>query len=113
MQKIPIQSGTGGKEINMKRTSAKVICGVLTAAMAATGLTACGDSTVVDGTQTALVINDEEINLGKANFMLRYQQATMASYYETMSSMLGQEYSCLSMHCRMRAMRTARPWEKI
>ena len=77
----------------MKRTSAKVICGVLTAAMAATGLTACGDSTVVDGTQTALVINDEEINLGKANFMLRYQQATMASYYETMSSMLGQEYS--------------------
>ena len=77
----------------MKRTSAKVICGVLTAAMAATGLTACGDSTVVDGTQTALVINDEERNLGKANFMLRYQQATMASYYETMSSMLGQEYS--------------------
>ena len=77
----------------MKRTSAKVICGVLTAAMAATGLTACGDSTVVDGTQTALVINNEEINLGKANFMLRYQQATMASYYETMSSMLGQEYS--------------------
>ena len=77
----------------MKRASAKVICGVLTAAMAATGLTACGDSTVVDGTQTALVINDEEINLGKANFMLRYQQATMASYYETMSSMLGQEYS--------------------
>ncbi len=77
----------------MKRTSAKVICGVLTAAMAATGLTACGDSTVVDGTQTALVINDEEINLGKANFMLRYQQATMASYYETMGSMLGQEYS--------------------
>ena len=77
----------------MKRTSAKVICGVLTAAMAATGLTACGDSTVVDGTQTALVINDEEINLGKANFMLRYKQATMASYYETMSSMLGQEYS--------------------
>ena len=77
----------------MKRTSAKVICGVLTAAMAATGLTACGDSTVVDGTQTALVFNDEEINLGKANFMLRYQQATMASYYETMSSMLGQEYS--------------------
>ena len=77
----------------MKRARAKVICGVLTAAMAATGLTACGDSTVVDGTQTALVINDEEINLGKANFMLRYQQATMASYYETMSSMLGQEYS--------------------
>ena len=77
----------------MKKTSAKVVCGVLTAAVALSGLSGCGDSIVVDGTQTALVINDEEINLGKANFMLRYQQATMASYYETMSSMLGQEYS--------------------
>ena len=48
---------------------------------------------MVDGTQTALVINDEEINLGKANFMLRYQQATMVNYYQTMSSMFGQEYS--------------------
>lgn len=78
----------------MKRTSAKVVCGLLTAAIAVTGLSGCGgDSTVVDGTQTALVINDEEINLGKANFMLRYQQATMVNYYQTMSSMFGQEYS--------------------
>lgn len=78
----------------MKRTSAKVVCGLLAAAIAVTGLSGCGgDSTVVDGTQTALVINDEEINLGKANFMLRYQQATMVNYYQTMSSMFGQEYS--------------------
>lgn len=78
----------------MKRTSAKVVCSLLTAAIAVTGLSGCGgDSTVVDGTQTALVINDEEINLGKANFMLRYQQATMVNYYQTMSSMFGQEYS--------------------
>ena len=68
----------------MKRTSAKVVCSLLTAAIAVTGLSGCGgDSTVVDGTQTALVINDEEINLGKANFMLRYQQATMVNYYQT------------------------------
>lgn len=77
----------------MKKTSAKVVCGVLTAAVALSGLSGCGDSTVVDGTQTALVINDEEINLGKANFMLRYQQATMVNYYQTMSSMFGQQYS--------------------
>ncbi len=78
----------------MKRTSAKVVCSLLTAAIAVTGLSGCGgDSTVVDGTQTALVINYEEINLGKANFMLRYQQATMVNYYQTMSSMFGQEYS--------------------
>lgn len=77
----------------MKKTSAKVVCGVLTAAVALTGLSGCGDSTVADGTQTALVINDEEINLGKANFMLRYQQATMVNYYQAMSSMFGQQYS--------------------
>ena len=77
----------------MKRTSAKVVCGVLTDAVALSGLSGCGDSTVVDGTQTALVINDEKINLGKANFMLRYQQATMVNYYQTMSSMFGQQYS--------------------
>lgn len=87
------QAVTGGKERKMKRTSAKVVCGVLTAAMAVTGLSGCGGSTVVDGTKTALVVNDEEINLGKANFMLRYQQATMANYYQTMSSMFGQEYT--------------------
>lgn len=77
----------------MKKTSAKVVCGVLTAAVALSGLSGCGDSIVVDGTQTALVINDEKINLGKANFMLRYQQATMVNYYQTMSSMFGQQYS--------------------
>ena len=77
----------------MKKTSAKVVCGVLTAAVALSGLSGCGDSTGVDGTQTALVINDEKINLGKANFMLRYQQATMVNYYQTMSSMFGQQYS--------------------
>lgn len=87
------QAVTGGKERKMKRTSAKVVCGVLTAAMAVTGLSGCGGSMVVDGTKTALVVNDEEINLGKANFMLRYQQATMANYYQTMSSMFGQEYT--------------------
>ena len=84
---------TGGKERKMKRTSAKIVCGVLAAAITAAGLSGCGDSTVVDGTKTALVINDEKINLGKANFMLRYQQATMANYYQSMSSMFGQQYS--------------------
>lgn len=91
---MPRRMRYGRKREDMKKTSAKVVCGVLTAAMAVTGLAGCGSgSTVVDGTKTALMINDEEINLGKANFMLRYQQATMVNYYQTMSSMLGQQYS--------------------
>lgn len=59
-------------------------------ALAAAGLAGCGDT--VDGTKTALVINDEEINVGTANFYLRHQQAEtanmMLSYGLTTSDMM-------------------------
>lgn len=58
--------------------------------MAAMGLTGCGSDNV-DGTKTAVTVNDESITLGQANFMLRYQQATMYNYYSKMYSMYGMQ----------------------
>ena len=58
--------------------------------MAAMGLTGCGSDNV-DGTKTAITVNGESITLGQANFMLRYQQATMYNYYSKMYSMYGMQ----------------------
>lgn len=74
----------------MKNLKAKAVCAVLTASMAAMGLTGCGSDNV-DGTKTAITVNDESITLGQANFMLRYQQATMYNYYSQMYSMYGMQ----------------------
>ena len=63
---------------------------MLSASMAAMGLTGCGSDNV-DGTKTAVTVNDESITLGQANFMLRYQQATMYNYYSKMYSMYGMQ----------------------
>ena len=63
---------------------------MLSASMAAMGLTGCGSDNV-DGTKTAITVNDESITLGQANFMLRYQQATMYNYYSKMYSMYGMQ----------------------
>ncbi|MCC6095557.1 MAG: hypothetical protein LIV24_11155 [Eubacterium sp.] len=49
------------------------LCGLLVAGMLASVLAGCGK---VDGTKTALAVNDEKISLGTATFMLRYQQAS-------------------------------------
>ena len=57
----------------MKTAKTAAICGIMSLALAAAGLAGCGDT--VDGTETALIINDEEINLGCASFYLRHQQA--------------------------------------
>ena len=57
----------------MKRRKTFALCGVLSLTMAAAGLTGC--SSKVDGTATALVVGEEEVSLGTANFILRYQQA--------------------------------------
>ena len=62
----------------------------LRASMAAMGLTGCGSDNV-DGTKTAVTVNDESITLGQANFMLRYQQATMYNFYSKMYSMYGMQ----------------------
>ena len=61
----------------MKAAKTAAICGIASLALAAAGLAGCGDT--VDGTKTALVINDEEINVGTANFYLRHQQAETAN----------------------------------
>ena len=74
----------------MKNLKAKAVCVMLSASMAAMGLTGCGSENV-DGTKTAITVNDESITLGQANFMLRYQQATMYNYYSKMYSMYGMQ----------------------
>lgn len=74
----------------MKNLKAKAVCAVLTASLAAMGLTGCGSDNV-DGTKTAITVNDESITLGQANFMLRYQQATMYNYYSQLYSMYGMQ----------------------
>lgn len=74
----------------MKNLKAKAVCAVLTASMATMGLTGCGSDNV-DGTKTAITVNDESITLGQANFMLRYQQATMYNYYSQLYSMYGMQ----------------------
>ena len=74
----------------MKNLKAKAVCVMLSASMAAMGLTGCGSDNV-DGTKTAVTVNDESITLGQANFMLRYQQATMYNYYSKMYSMYGMQ----------------------
>lgn len=61
----------------MKAAKTAAICGIASLALAAAGLAGCGDK--VDGTAAALVINDEEVNLGTANFYLRHQQAETAN----------------------------------
>ena len=61
------------------------VCGILAAALCLGG---CGK---VDGTQTVLTVNDDQISLGTAMFDLRYQQAEMFTYYEQMYQMYGME----------------------
>ena len=48
----------------MKNLKAKAVCVMLSASMAAMGLTGCGSDNV-DGTKTAITVNDESITLGK------------------------------------------------
>ena len=46
----------------MKNLKAKAVCVMLSASMAAMGLTGCGSDNV-DGTKTAVTVNDESITL--------------------------------------------------
>lgn len=65
----------------MKTAKTAAICGITSLALACAGLAGCGDK--VDGTKTAMVINDEEINVGTANFYLRHQQAETANMMQS------------------------------
>ena len=49
----------------MKNLKAKAVCVMLSASMAAMGLTGCGSDNV-DGTKTAITVNDESITLGRS-----------------------------------------------
>lgn len=60
------------EELFMKYGKKTLAAGVLTMCLAGSMLAGCGS---VDGTATALVINDEKINLGTAAFYLNYQIA--------------------------------------
>lgn len=54
----------------------------LTAAMGISMLAGCGNQTAkLDGTKTAVTINDEAVSLGAVSFMARYQQAYMYQMY--------------------------------
>ena len=68
----------------------KVYCKALVAAMLvicmALGMTGCA-SKPLDGSQSVAMVGEKEVSLGEVNFLLRYQQVQMESYYE---SMLGQ-----------------------
>lgn len=76
----------------MKNLAAKIACGLLAAALCTGCLAGCGEEREpVDGTAEAIRINGTSVNAGTANFLLRYQQATMVSYY----AMFGQDTSNL------------------
>lgn len=68
----------------MKKTSTLAVCGILSLSMAAASLAGCGEK-AVDGSQTAMVIDGEELSLGLVNYFLRTEQAAT---YTQMKSMM-------------------------
>lgn len=54
------------------------LCAVL-----ALGITGCGND-VLDGSTTVATVGEKTMTLGEANFLLRYQQVQIESYYESM-----------------------------
>lgn len=62
---------------------------LLAAGLMLTGsLAGCGKSDTLDGTQAVAVMDDTtNVPLGEVNFLLRYQQAQMESYYGAMLGM--------------------------
>lgn len=75
----------------MKNLTAKIACGLLAVSLCTASIAGCGNNSSIDGTAEAIVINGESVNLGTANFLLRFQQATMLSYYQ----MFGQNTSAI------------------
>jgi foldase protein PrsA len=72
-------------EDDMKTLKNIAVSAALAVAMAGSMLAGCG----TDGKATAIVVNGEELNVGTANFILRYQQAqtySMAVSYGFVSS---------------------------
>ncbi len=61
-----------GGNIIMNKFKTSALCGVLACSMAAAALAGCGSAS---GSDTAITVNGETLNLGAAEFYLRYQQA--------------------------------------
>lgn len=76
----------------MKRMNTRIACGILAASlmMAAAG---CSKAQEVDGTQVVATVNEEEITLGLASYMLRDQQAQTMDYYAMFSQNYGMDIS--------------------
>lgn len=72
----------------MRKTSTLAVCGILSLSMAASVLSGCGDK-AVDGSQTAMIIDGEELSLGLANYFLRTEQATTYTQMKSMMAYFG------------------------
>lgn len=72
----------------MKKNMIKTACAAVAAAMCMISAAGCG-SDQLDGTQTAAVVDGEEIPAGVLSFAVRYQQAQTEYYYSYMYSMYG------------------------
>ena len=66
----------------MKVYSKALVAAALVICMAL-GMTGCG-SEPLDGKQVVATVGENEMTLGEANFLLRYQQAQTEYYYESM-----------------------------
>ncbi len=73
----------------MKKANTLTVCGILSLSMAASVLAGCGEQEPVDGTQTAMVIDGEELSLGLANYYLRTEQANAYAQIESMMAYFG------------------------
>lgn len=62
--------------MKLKKFTVPVLAGVI---LAATAMSGCGNG--IDKNQVVATLDDQEITLGFANFMARYQQASYDSFY--------------------------------
>lgn len=76
----------------MRNLSAKIACGLLAISLVTASLSGCGKS-ALDGSEEAIVIDGESVNVGTANFLLRFQQASMLSYYAMFGQSAGSIFS--------------------
>ncbi|MDO4491919.1 MAG: peptidylprolyl isomerase [Lachnospiraceae bacterium] len=72
----------------MKKVNTITACGLLSVAMAASVFAGCGEKPV-DGTQTAMVIDGEELSLGLVNYYLRTEQANTYAQMQGMMAYFG------------------------
>lgn len=70
----------------MRGLGKKVVALAAAAGLAMTLLVGCSSS--VDNSEVAMTVGESEVTAGVANFYLRYQQASLESYY---TSMLGED----------------------